>query len=54
MVRDLGGHTSLLTLLQSTGYPHTFITNQSGELKLSKQLIKKGFMDVVAHYNSRG
>jgi hypothetical protein len=52
-VSDLEGHTSLVTLLQSSGYPHTFVANQGGELKLSKQLLKKGFADVVAHYNSK-
>jgi hypothetical protein len=51
MVGDLDGHSSLVTLLQSSGYPHTFVANQGGELKLSKQLLKKGFADVVAHNN---
>ena len=54
MVGDLDGHSSLVTLLQSQGYPHTFVANQSGELKLSKQLLKKGLAEVVAHYNSKG
>ncbi len=54
MVGDLDGHSSLVTLLQSQGYPHTFVANQGGELKLSKQLLKKGFAEVVAHYNSKG
>jgi len=54
MVGDLDGHSSLVTLLQSQGYPHTFVANQGGELKLSKQLLKKGFAEVVANYNSKG
>lgn len=54
MVSDLDGHTSLVELLKEPGYPHTFVALQGGELKLSKQLLKKGFTDVVAHYNSRG
>jgi hypothetical protein len=54
MVSDLDGHTSLVELLKEPGYPHTFVAVQGGELKLSKQLLKKGFTDVVAHYNSRG
>jgi hypothetical protein len=54
MVSDLDGHTSLVELLKEPGYPHTFVAIQGGELKLSKQLLKKGFLDVVAHYNSRG
>ncbi len=54
MVGDLDGHSSLVELLKEPGYPHTFVAVQGGELKLSKQLLKKGLMDVVAHYNSRG
>ena len=45
---------SIFELLKEPGYPHTFVAIQGGELKLSKQLLKKGFLDVVAHYNSRG
>jgi hypothetical protein len=54
MVGDLDGHSSLVELLKEPGYPHTFVAVQGGELKLSKQLLKKGLTDVVAHYNSRG
>jgi hypothetical protein len=53
MVSDLGGHSSLVELLKEPGYPHTFVAVQGGELKLSKRLLKKGFTDVVAHYNSK-
>lgn len=54
MVSDLDGHTSLVELLKEPGYPYTFVALQGGELKLSKQLLKKGFLEVVANYNSRG
>jgi hypothetical protein len=52
MVNGLDGHTSLVELLKEPGYPHTFVAVQGGELKLSKQLLKKGFINVVAHHNS--
>jgi hypothetical protein len=52
MVGDLDGHTSLVELMKQPGYPYTFVALQGGELKLSKQLLKKGFAQVVAHYNS--
>jgi hypothetical protein len=54
MVSDLDGHTSLVELLKEPGYPHSFIAFQGSELKLSKQLLKKGFANVVARFNSQG
>ena len=54
MVINLNGYTSLVELLKEPDYPHTFVAIQGGELKLSKQLLKRGLTDIVAHYNSRG
>ena len=54
MVQDLDDHTSLVQLLGQPGYPHTFVARVESELKLSKNILKKGFADVVSHYNSNG
>jgi hypothetical protein len=50
---DLGGHSSLATKLKEEGFPHVYVSMQTGELKLSKNLLKKGFLDVISHYNSQ-
>lgn len=54
MTSDLDGHTSLVTLLKEKGYPYTFIAMQEGELKLSKNMLKKGFSSIVQHVNQQG
>ena len=38
IVGDLDGHTSLATLLKTSGYPHTYIANQGGEIKALSRL----------------
>jgi hypothetical protein len=51
-VQDLGDETSLVQVLKGEGYPFTYIAQTANELKLNKQQLKKGFLEIVQFVNS--